>query len=468
MYWRIEITENVSRLGVCGCISVFVGTFYKMFPVCWRGWKTKRKTIKVMASTITTDIIFDHRGKKGKNDVGPIEIRVTYERKARYIGTGVSVARHDFVGGSVVGRADKDELNRRVNIILRKVQQEVNRYIDEGRPLDVAEIKRRAWSVRDDLDHEGTALLDFIEEQQNQMGLKTGTVKHYITLRMRMREYGRLSRWDDLTVENLCRWDAWLHNIKKPMSNADKLAGEPEKCISDGAVYNYHKCLKAILNRAVLFGKIEYNPYDRLRGKFKRGDRESVEFLTNDEMQAVESVHPVKGTTMAVARDLFVFQMHTGLSYADLQAFDFSEYKQIDGKWVNVGHRVKTGVQYLTMLTDECIRILEQYNWHLPKMGNADYNHALKAIGMAAGVATPLHSHLARHSFATRAKAMGADLANIAKMLGHTNTVQTQRYAKVMPEQVFADLRKIEILSTKKDDEENVVNDARRTAGSGL
>jgi len=133
-----------------------------------------------------------------------------------------------------------------------------------------------------------------------------------------------------------------------------------------------------------------------------------------------------------------------------------------------VGHRVKTGVQYLTMLTGECLRILEQYNWKLPKMGNADYNHALKAIGMAAGVATPLHSHLARHSFATRAKALGADLANIAKMLGHTNTVQTQRYAKVMPEQVFADLRKIEELSTKKDYEKNVVNDVCRTAGSSL
>ena len=454
---------------------VFVGEyvylwalFAKCFPPAGGDGKQKRKTIKIMASTITTDIIFDHRGKKGRDEVGPIEIRVTYERKARYIGTGVSVARHDFVGGSIVGRADKDELNRRVNIILKKVQEEVNRYIEEDRPLDVAEIKRRAWSVRDDLDHEGTALIDFVEEQQKLMGLKPGTEKHYITLRTRMREYGHLSRWDDVTVENLCRWDAWLHNIKKPMSDAERLAGEAEQCIGDGAVYNYHKCLKAILNRAVLFGKIEYNPYDRLRGKFKRGDKESVEFLTNEEMQAVESVHPVKGTAMAVARDLFVFQLHTGLSYADLQAFDFSEYKQIDGKWVNAGLRVKTGVQYLTMLTDECIRILEKYGWQLPKMGNADYNHALKAIGMAAGVATPLHSHLARHSFATRAKAMGIDLANIARMLGHTNTIQTQRYAKVQPDQVFADLRKIEKLSTKKDNEENSVHDARRTAGSSL
>lgn len=405
-----------------------------------------------MASTITTDIIFDHRGNKGQNDVGPIEIRVTYERKARYIGTGVSVARRDFVGGSIVNRADSEELNRRVNIIYRKVQAEVNRYIEEGRQLDVAEIKRRAWSMRDDLDREDTALLDFVEEQQLQMGLKPGTAKHYTTLRTRMREYGSLSRWDDVTVENLCRWDAWLHRIKKPQSDAERKAGEPEQTISDAAVYNYHKCLKAILNRAVLFGKIEYNPYDRLRGKFKRGEKESVEFLTNEEMLAVESVHPVKGTAMAIARDLFVFQMHTGLSYADLQAFDFSEYKQVNGKWVNTGHRVKTGVQYVTMLTDECVLILEQYGWQLPKMGNADYNHALKAIGLAAGVTTPLHSHLARHSFATRAKAMGVDLANIARMLGHTNTVQTQRYAKVKTEQVLADLRRIESFTKIQDD----------------
>lgn len=438
-------------------VRVFVGEivyFWHYFAKCFPsyggdGKQKKRKTIKTMASTITTDIIFDHRGKKGGDEVGPIEIRVTYERKARYIGTGVSVARHDFVGGSVVGRADKDELNRRVNIIYRKVQHEVNRFIDDGCPLDVAEIKRKVWSVRDDLGHEDTALIDFVEEQQKLMGLKSGTQKHYITLRTRMREYGQLSRWDEVTVENLCRWDAWLHTIKKPMSDADRLAGKPEQYISDVAVYTYHKCLKAILNRAVLFGKLDYNPYDRLRGKFKRGDKESVEFLTNAEMQAVESVHPVKGTAMAVARDLFVFQMHTGLSYADLQAFDFSEYKKIDGKWVNAGHRVKTGVQYMTMLTDECIRILDQYGWQMPKMGNADYNHALKAIGLAAGIATPLHSHLARHSFATRAKALGIDLANIAKMLGHTNTVQTQRYAKVQPEQVFADLRKIEEMSAQ-------------------
>ena len=50
--------------------------------------------------------------------------------------------------------------------------------------------------------------------------------------------------------------------------------------LSDAAIYNYHKCLKALLNRALSFGKIDANPYDRLKGKFKRGEKENVEYLT--------------------------------------------------------------------------------------------------------------------------------------------------------------------------------------------
>ena len=145
--------------------------------------------------------------------------------------------------------------------------------------------------------------------------------------------------------------------------------------------------------------------------------------------------------------------MHTGLSYADTQEFDFGEYTKKNGKWVNIGHRVKTGVEYMAMLTEECVRILESYGWTLPKITNSEYNHCLKALGVAAGVKTPLHSHLARHSFATRARAMGAHLDDIAKMLGHTNTVQTQRYAKIMPEQVFAQLEKIEKLTKINNDD---------------
>ena len=87
----------------------------------------------------------------------------------------------------------------------------------------------------------------------------------------------------------------------------------------------------------------------------------------------------------------------------------------------------------------------------IPKIGNSDYNHALKALGYAAGIPTPLHSHLARHTFATYMLSNGVKIENLSKMLGHTNIIQTQRYAKVLAQSVHDEYDKInEKLKNKK------------------
>jgi site-specific recombinase XerD len=161
-------------------------------------------------------------------------------------------------------------------------------------------------------------------------------------------------------------------------------------------------------------------------------------------MQAIESCHPLKGSMMASARDLFVFQMHTGLAYADTQAFDFSQYYQVDGRWCTVGHRVKNGQEYVIQLSEECERILKQYGWKLPKLANSDYNKCLKALGAAVGIDKRIHSHLARHSFGTKMAASDVAIQNVKKMMGHKNIQQTLRYAKALPESVFAEFRKVE------------------------
>ena len=49
------------RVYVGECVYLWAA-FTKCFPSSNGDGKQKRKTIKVMASTITTDIIFDHRG----------------------------------------------------------------------------------------------------------------------------------------------------------------------------------------------------------------------------------------------------------------------------------------------------------------------------------------------------------------------------------------------------------------------
>lgn len=401
---------------------------------------------------ITTNIVFDHRGRTMKGKEGPLELRVIIDRRPYYIGTGVRVRASEFRYGKVVGRDDAKELNERLESFVRSANEEVTRRVNEKLPIDARVIRRKVYGLGDD-DGENEAKVEFLEwikEQVDEMRAADGTVKHYRTLVDRLRQFVKMKEWKDLTTANICKWDAWLHGLKARQSDADVKAGVVAPYISDAAVYNYHKCLKALLNRAVMFDMMERSPYDKLKGQFKRGEVENVEYLTDEEVEAIVGIHPLAGSQMAVARDLFVFQLYTGLSYSDAQAFSMKDYKKVDGKWVNVGKRVKTGVAYVSQLLPPAVDVLEKYGMQLPKIGNAEYNHCLKALGMAAGIEKPLHSHLARHTFATMMLREGVRIEHVSKMLGHTNIVTTQRYAKVLADDIRKDFSMIEQKLTLK------------------
>ena len=201
-------------------------------------------------------------------------------------------------------------------------------------------------------------------------------------------------------------------------------------------------------------GKLASNPYLLLKGEFSRGDSENTEYLTEDEMRKIQKFSPTPGTWMERVKDLFVFQMYTGLSYSDAQAFDIGKYKcvnvrdKITGKitkqWRIIGNRIKTGEPYVNQLLPPAVEVLEKYGMQVPQIVNAVYNRELKTIGKALGITTPLHSHLARHTFATWMLRNGAKFENVSKMLGHSNIRTTQRYAKVLAESVHEDFDRME------------------------
>ena len=377
---------------------------------------------------ITNSIVWDHRGRVPDGGKGQLEIRVTIARKSYYFGTGIKCRRSEFVAGQIVNCPGARQLNDRLAIIYSKVLACVNACIESGSQIDTEGIRKMVWQTSESVNDEPT-LITWIEQQVPMLNLADGTKKHYHTLIVRLIEYDKLRRWQDVTIENIYLWDAWLHQLKAQDGGR----------ISDGGVFTYHKCLKALLNRAKDFGKISENPYVSLRGKFKRGEKESVEYLTEDEMRQFESIILPAGSMLDIAHDLFVFQMYTGLSFSDAQAFDISDYKWDGKRWVNNGERIKTGVPYVSSILPPALRVLEKYDMRVPRINNADYNHQLKALGLLAGIKTRLHSHLARHTFATYMLRNGAKIENVSRMLGHTNITQTQRYAKVLAQSVHDD-----------------------------
>lgn len=410
---------------------------------------------------IRISLFFDHHKRTPKGEEGPAEVRVTVNKKPYYINTGVRVREDRLVGNCIrdvrikgadgIARMteDADVLNERLTTIVQLVEREVNRCMDERRPLDVAEIRRKVYNLEVVNDDDAPTLVAWIKEQIPMLNVVKNTRQKYVTLCRRLTEFGQITRWEHLSVEAIYKWDAWLRVQDNELTTNQKAAGVEQAKLGDKAVESYHKGLRAMLNRALKMGKITANPYDRLRGEFVSTRRDVVEYLTEEQMQKVMDISPVPGSQVAMARDLFVFQMFTGLGYADTQIFDLSQYREVDGKWRFVGKRVKTGVPYVSMLLPPVVDVLKRNGWRVPRMNNQRYNQMLKAIGMVIGIER-LHSHMGRHTFATWMLSQGAKIENVSRMLGHTDIKMTQRYAEVLAKDVYDDFEKVEKKLKKK------------------
>ena len=402
---------------------------------------------------IHISLIYDHRKRTPKGEEGPVEVRVTVNRKPYYINTGVRVKKGRLVGNAVRDDEDShnaDMLNERLTTIVGLVEREVNRCLEEQRPIDVAEIRRKVWDISPATDENKDAptMVQWIKEYIKTANISKSTAKRYITVCNCLTDFGRMVRWEQLTVDNIYAWDVWLRQRHIPLTANQKAAGVEEAHISNDAAYNYHKCLKAAVNKALKFGVVTSNPYDRLKGVFKRDKREKVDYLTEEQMQRIMDLTPVPGSQAAMARDLFIFQMFTGLGYADTQVFDISQYREVDGRWRFIGERVKTGVPYVSMLLPPVVDVLKRNGWKVPKMNNQRYNQMLKAIGMVIGIEN-LHSHMGRHTFATWMLSQGAKIENVSRMLGHTTVKQTERYAKVLATNIYDEYDKVAEKFTK-------------------
>lgn len=395
---------------------------------------------------IKISLVFDHRNRTTKGEEGPVEVRVTVNRKPYYINTGVRVHKARLVGNCVRDDAasnDADMLNERLTTIVAIVEKEVNKCLEARKPISVAEIKTKVWDLVPMPDTETSpTIVRWIEEYTRTANIAKNTRLHYLTVARRLLEFGKMVRWEQLTVDNIYAWDVWLRHQEVPLTKNQKAAGMEPQLISSDSVYNYHKYLKATINKAMKFQIMTANPYDQLKGVFKRSRRDVVDYLTEAQMKNVMALTPVPGSQAALALDLFIFQMFTGLGYADTQIFDISQYRNIDGKWAHIGQRVKTGVPYVSQLLPPVVEVLERNGWQVPKMNNQRYNQMLKAIGMVIGIEN-LHSHMGRHTFATYMLSNGAKIENVSRMLGHTNITQTQRYAKVLAKDVHDDFDKV-------------------------
>lgn len=125
--------------------------------------------------------------------------------------------------------------------------------------------------------------------------------------------------------------------------------------------------------------------------------------------------------------------------------FDFGKMYEKDGFLVCEGKRLKTGVDYITIIIPKAKKILEKYDFNLPRISNQKYNDRLKLIAEKAGIKKPLASHWGRRTCGMILLNDGYPIEVVAKVLGHTDIRTTQKaYAKILTSTVIDKFKEIE------------------------
>ena len=202
--------------------------------------------------------------------------------------------------------------------------------------------------------------------------------------------------------------------------------------------------LKGVVGRAHDNGKIQRNVFAQFHISPKCKERT---FLTEEELKAVMT-HEFEDANLAFIRDLFVFMNFTALSFVDLKELTTDNIVEVNGeKWI-VGKRHKTGVPYQVKLLEVPLQIIEHYRDY-PKdnpksvFGEVNYRSVckkLKPVMKECGIDKPISAHCARHGFATMSLTNGMPIESVSRVLGHTNIVTTQIYARITTQKLDNDL----------------------------
>lgn len=213
------------------------------------------------------------------------------------------------------------------------------------------------------------------------------------------------------------------------------------------------KALKKVIRIGLANDYIRKDPFVSYRITQKNVERE---YLTQAEIDTIISKE-INIQRLDVIRDLFIFECYTGLAYKDLEALKKENIEiGIEGhKWI-VTRRGKTGVTCRIPIFPVTESIIKKYAAHaevlisgklLPVPSNQKMNAYLKELASICGIDKDLHTHLARHTFATTITlSNGIPMETVSKLLGHRKMQTTQIYAKVIDKKVEDD---IEMLRAK-------------------
>ena len=225
-------------------------------------------------------------------------------------------------------------------------------------------------------------------------------------------------------------------------------------------VWLYVTPLRTMVFIALNNGWLVRDPFRKYEIKKEETKRE---FLNREEI-ALLMKSPLKNARQELYRDLFLFCIFTGLSFADMRNLSEANLRTyFDGHlWICI-NRQKTGVESNIRLLDIPRKIIEKYRGLcadgriFPVPPYMSCLTGIRSVAKRCGIVKHITWHQSRHTAATTVfLSNGVPIETVSSMLGHKNITTTQIYAKITKERLSHDM---EALTAKLDGIEEFVSD---------
>lgn len=379
--------------------------------------------------------VFDRKKISSEKRKGLIQIEVRYEKKRKWISTGIKVFKDQWHDKRyIVNSLDSDELNERLFLCKEKIDSYFNSLMEKGITFSWDDFD--TFLNRMDTSTSSETFIDYVARRiEERNDIKPSTKANHRKLLTSLDEFGKILYFSDLTKSNVADYYNFL------LGKEVIIQGKVQK-LKLTTTSSYMKFLKVYINDAIQHDKLDKNPCNGL--KVKRGSAENGRWLSLEELSRIENIENIP-SSLKIIRDLFLIQCYTGMAYTDLMDFSPEKLTEIDGVTVLSGKRKKSGESYVTVIYPTLKNLLDKYNYNIPKRTNQSYNRALKILSMACNIDKPLATHWARRTCGMLMLNKGYSIEVVAKVLGHSDIKTTQQcYAKILDRTVIDSFKKIE------------------------
>jgi len=391
----------------------------------------------------TTKLILKLEKENTKGKI-PLYLRIIQDRKPYYISLGVYLKQNEWNDEEKKVKKTHPNSSRLNAYIAKKIAEAEAKMVE----LQIKQKRPSGKKIKTEI--MGGVAINFFEFTQAHLDAleQAGHInmaKRIKSIMEKLKTYlgHKNLLLSDIDVEFLVKFNDYLAGTLHNKTNT---------------ITSNMKLIRRMLNDAIRQGKMNRNDYPFYSYRLKN-EPTKRDYLTEDELLAIEKLALEPGSRLAEVRDMYVFSAYAGgIRVSDLLLL---RWKNFDGERQHF-KVLKTGKELHIKLPEKALEILNRYrseesnpeslifsilrpdiDFENPKQvtgaissATAQINERLKIIADKAEVEKKISFHTARHTFATRALRKGIRIEYVSKLLGHATIKETQVYAKIVDEEL--------------------------------